>query len=146
MEFKKPIHPVKNIEHEILNMRTIYIRHQNKTLKVNVKVCEHSFKATVDTGATINVIDKNMYAKMKGTELKITTIRVFAYNATKPIKFLGKFEALTDTIPYSRSTKCVRRIETIRHNRMCSREDQPITWISPIVVVPRKNSGMRICV
>ena len=28
----------------------------------------------------------------------------------------------------------------------CVPEDQPITWISPIVVVPRKNGGMRICV
>ena len=68
-----------------------------KTPKVTVKVCHHSFKATVDTGTTINVIDKNTYDNMSGPQLKEMSIKAFAYNATKPVQFFGKFEALTET-------------------------------------------------
>ena len=72
----------------------------DKAPKVNVKVCTHSFKATVDTGATINVIDHNTYAKMNKVnkpELKPTNIKAFAYTATKPVQFVGKFEAVIET-------------------------------------------------
>ena len=72
----------------------------DKAPNVNVKVCTHSFKATVDTGATINVIDHNTYAKMNKVnkpELKPTNIKAFAYTATKPVQFVGKFEAAIET-------------------------------------------------
>ncbi len=69
----------------------------DKAPKVNVKVCEHTFKATLDTGATINVIDHNTYVKMKGPELRTTNIKAFAYTGKKPVKFMGKFEALIET-------------------------------------------------
>ncbi len=68
-----------------------------KTPKVTVKVCHHSFKATVDTGTTINVIDKNTYDNMSGPQLKEMSIKAFVYNATKPVQFFGKFEALIET-------------------------------------------------
>ena len=61
----------------------------NKAPKVNVKVCEHSFKATVDTAATINVVDQDTFAQIKGPKLKPTNIKAFAYTATKPVKFVG---------------------------------------------------------
>ncbi len=69
----------------------------DKAPKVNVKVCEHTFKATLDAGATINAIDHNTYVKMKGPELRTTNIKAFAYTAKKPVKFMGKFEALIET-------------------------------------------------
>ena len=75
----------------------LYVMTSDKAPKVTVKVCEHSFKATVDTGATINVIDQDTFAKMKGPELKPTNIQAFGYTAMKPVKFMGKFEALIET-------------------------------------------------
>ena len=69
----------------------------DKAPKVNVKVCTHSFKATVDTGATVNVIDHNTYVKINKPELKPTNIKAFAYTATKPVQFVGKFEAVIET-------------------------------------------------
>ena len=51
----------------------------------------------MDTGATINVIYQDTYAKMKGPELKPTNIKAFAYTATEPVKFKGKLEALIET-------------------------------------------------
>ena len=50
-------------------IRTVQTK-SDKAPKVTVKVCEHSFKAMVDTGATINIIDQDMFAKMKGPELR----------------------------------------------------------------------------
>ena len=64
---------------------------------MNVTVCGHLFKMTVDTGATINVIYHNTYAKMQETELKTTNIKAFAYNNPKPVTFLAKFDAIVET-------------------------------------------------
>ena len=75
----------------------VYAMTSNRAPKANVKVCEHSFKATVDTGATINVIHHNTYNKMNRPELKPTNIKAFAYTATKPVQFVGKFEAVIET-------------------------------------------------
>ena len=44
-------------------------------LSVNATVCGHMFNTIVDTGATINVIDQNTYAKIKNAELKYTKKR-----------------------------------------------------------------------
>ena len=69
----------------------------NNSPSVNVTVCGHMFKTTVDTGATINVIDQNTYAKMENAELKHTKMKAFAYNNPEPVKFLGKFDAVVET-------------------------------------------------
>ena len=66
-------------------------------LLVNVTVCGHMFKTMVDTGATINVIDQNTYAKIKSSELTHTKINAFAYNSSEPAKFLGEFDAVVET-------------------------------------------------
>ncbi len=68
-----------------------------KTPSVYVKVCKHLFDAIIDTGATINVIDQTTYTKMDRVNLKQTNIEAFAYNATKRVKFQGKFEAVSKT-------------------------------------------------
>ena len=98
-KFKKRIHPVAQVEHDSDSSDENYIcaMTRDKAPKVNVKVCTHSFKATVDTGATINVIDHNTYAKMNKPELKPTNIKAFAYTARKPVQFVGKFEAVIET-------------------------------------------------
>ena len=206
----------------------------DKAPKVIVKVCEHSFKATVDTGATINVIDQDTFAKMKGPELRPTNIQAFAYTATKPVKFMGKFEALIETrkrvtvgtfyvtktidsgnlissetaqelglislhlhkvsttkdnkldailhkhakvfhglgklkgdkvklnidkdhtpkaqpqrrIPFHIRADVQHALEELQQQDIIERvpEDQPTPWVSPIVAVPKKNGGVRICV
>ena len=75
----------------------LYAVNNNKTPNVRVKVCKHSFDATLDTGATINVIDHKTYEKMDGVNLKKTNVKAFAYNAKNPVKFAGKFEAIIET-------------------------------------------------
>lgn len=51
----------------------------------------------VDTGASINVIDKETLAKLSEMELKKTKTRAFAYDTDKPVKFMGKFDAVIET-------------------------------------------------
>jgi hypothetical protein len=95
---KKPINPIDRAENDTDSSDEdyIYAIKDQETPKVIVKVCQHSFKATVDTGATINVIDKTTYDNMSGPQLTKTSIKAFAYNATKPMQFLGKLEALIE--------------------------------------------------
>ena len=97
---KTPINPVTKVENDTNssdNEDLIYTLSHGKAPKVNVKTCQHSFKATVDTGASINVIDQNTFAKMKEAKLQKTNIKTFGYNSTKAVKFLGKFEETIET-------------------------------------------------
>ena len=96
---KTPKNPVTKVENDTdsSDNEYLYTLSQGKASKVNVKICQHSFKATVDTGASINVIDQNTFAKMKGAKLQKTNIKAFGYNSTKPVNFLGKFEETIET-------------------------------------------------
>ena len=62
-----------------------------------VTVLGHSFKAMVDTGASINVLDKETFEKLPEIALEKTKTRAFAYDTEKPVKFLGKFHAVIET-------------------------------------------------
>ena len=53
--------------------------------------------ATLNTGATINVIDEQTFSKMDSVQLKPTNTKAFPYNSAQPVKFLGKFEAVVET-------------------------------------------------
>ena len=70
---------------------------QKNNNKVNVTVGGAKFKITIDTGATINVIDRDTYNKMQDITLNRTNTKAFAYNTTSPVEFLGKFEGVIET-------------------------------------------------
>ncbi|CAB4007481.1 PREDICTED: uncharacterized protein K02A2.6-like [Paramuricea clavata] len=69
-------------------------KHNNK---VNVKVGGAKFQTTIDSGATINVIDRDTFNKMQEIKLTRTNTKAFAYNTKSPVEFLGKFEAVIET-------------------------------------------------
>ena len=92
---RKSIHPVSKVSES--DEEYLYTVRSNQTPKVNVKVCQHWFKATVDTGATINVVDQETFAKMVKPDLKKTSIKAFAFYAKSPVRFVGKFEATIET-------------------------------------------------
>ncbi len=70
---------------------------QKNSNKVNVTVAGAKFKITMDTGATINVIDRDTFNKMQDITLNRTNTKAFAYNTKSPVEFLGKFEAVIET-------------------------------------------------
>ena len=66
--------------------------------KAGVNVLGHKLKMTVDTGTTLNVIDRSTFAKLKGSvKLRKTNTRAYAYNTTEPVEFMRIFEALIET-------------------------------------------------
>mgnify|MGYP002804274288 CR=1 FL=1 len=98
---KRPVHPLKDSrpanESDSDSEGYLYNVRSNKTPVAWVKVCKHIFDATIDTGATLNVIDRQTYEKMDGVHLRKTNVKAFVYTAEKPVKFIGKFEALVET-------------------------------------------------
>ena len=64
---------------------------------VNVKIQGNKLRMTVDTGATINVLDHRTFDQMTNINLQPTNVKAYAYNTTIPVKFLGKFEAAIET-------------------------------------------------
>ena len=65
--------------------------------KVNVTVGGAKFKTTIDSGATINVIDHGTFSKMQNIALTRTKTKAFAYDTTSPVEFVGKFDAVIET-------------------------------------------------
>ena len=51
----------------------------------------------VDTGASINVLDRKTFSKMVDVTLDRTTTKAFPYNSSQPVQFIGKFQALVQT-------------------------------------------------
>ncbi len=98
-ETPKPVNPLKSKDNDsdTSSEDYLYTVKNKKTPSVRVKVCKHLFDATINTGATINIIDQTTYSKMHGVNLKQTNIKAFAYTATEPVKFRGKFEAVIET-------------------------------------------------
>ena len=233
---KKDVRPLKTEESSNSSEEDyVYaVNNKNNTSPaVNVTVLSHAFKIIVDTGGTINVIDENTYAKMKETDLRPTNIKAFAYNSPKPVKFLGKFDAVIETkkrvaiatfyvakgtnsgnllslstaqdlglislhlhklstkddglakiinkhasvftglgklkgakvtlsidetktpraqpqrrIPYHVRQKVKEALAQLEKEDIIERvpEDEGTPWVSPIVVVPKKDGGVRICV
>ena len=55
------------------------------------------FKTTIDSGATINVIDHGTFSKMQNITLTRTKTKAFAYDMTSPVEFEGKFDVVIET-------------------------------------------------
>ena len=62
-----------------------------------VKVLGHSFNVMVDTGASLNVIQKETFAKLPEIQLEQAKTRAFAYDNDKPVRIIGKFDAVLET-------------------------------------------------
>ncbi|XP_033111381.1 uncharacterized protein LOC117112417 [Anneissia japonica] len=72
------------------------IMHINsKATKVNVCMDVHKVEMIIDSGATANIIDKDLWQKLKCKQIKckseLTNRKLYAYGSTKPLELLGKF-------------------------------------------------------
>jgi len=92
------------------------LSYRKETPKTKVTVAGHKFAITVDTGASINVMDQETFLKLKGISLHKTNVKAYTYNATKPVRFLGKFDALVET--RRRCTTCTFYVVS-NHNSGC---------------------------
>ena len=64
---------------------------KTKRLIVHVIVQEHKLLSMIDTGSSINIIDKSTFAQTKIIQLKPTSVKAYPYNSTEPVKMLEKF-------------------------------------------------------
>ena len=64
--------------------------------RVDITIHSKKVKMTIDTGASINVIDENTFAKLGDIRLKKAGIRAFTYGSTEPVEFHGKFTTVME--------------------------------------------------
>ena len=102
---KKPVQPLSRAESSSDSessdsddyVYAVGTKSKSTTPKAFITVQGHKFPITVDTGASINVLDQETFSKMKGVKLERTKTKAFAYNADTPVEFIGKYEALVET-------------------------------------------------
>ena len=63
--------------------------------KVNIVIKGIRINMTVDTGASINVIDEVTFNR--GVRLHKTKVKAYTYGGKQPVKFLGKFRTVMET-------------------------------------------------
>ena len=92
------------------------LSYKKGNLKTKVTVGDHKFTITVDTGASINVMDQGTFSKLKGISFYKANVKAYRYNATKPVRFIGTFDALLETP--RRYTTCTFYVVN-HHNSGC---------------------------
>ena len=93
------IRPLVHSESESESDEYLYPVRSNQTARphARITVSGHSFDIMVDTGASINVLDRKTFSKMSDVTLGHTTTKAFPYNSSQPVQFIGKFQALVQT-------------------------------------------------
>ncbi|XP_046858634.1 uncharacterized protein K02A2.6-like [Xenia sp. Carnegie-2017] len=54
-------------------------------------------RMTIDTGSSINIIDKKTFRKFRNTELEPTSVKAYPFNSKTPVKMEGKFRVLAES-------------------------------------------------
>ena len=67
---------------------------KQKNPQENILLNGFRMKMTVDTGSSINVIDKNTLRKIRNVKLKSTSVKAYPFNSKTPVRMEGKFRAL----------------------------------------------------
>ena len=68
-----------------------------------VKIGGQSISLMVDTGASINVLDRNTFEKLRAVKLHPTKIKAYPFTSKQPVEFKGKFETMVE----SKSKYCI---------------------------------------
>ena len=103
-ESRRELRPVKQSDNESSSNSdsdpTEYcyaVRNKQKHPQTSVSINGQRIKMTIDTGSSINVIDKNTFAKLRNITLKPTSVKAYPFNSDKPVKMEGKFRALAES-------------------------------------------------
>ena len=65
--------------------------------EVNITIQTNKIKMTIDTGASINVIDEDTFSKFDDIKLRKTKIKAFTYGSKEPVQFLGNITTVMET-------------------------------------------------
>ena len=65
--------------------------------RVSLQIEQVPVTLSIDTGASVNLLNKSTYDNLKKVTLKKTSMRVYPYNSRIPLKLLGKFDATVES-------------------------------------------------
>ena len=68
-----------------------------RTPKAWINVAGNNFKAIMDSGATIYVIDSDTFVNLHNIKLLHISTKGYPYQSKIPVDFLGKFETIIET-------------------------------------------------
>jgi hypothetical protein len=99
----KKVHSLKTttetIQHTYSSSEDEYLfgfnEHDNNTKQSKTTVClnERQLEMVVDTGATVNIMDKNTLSKLKSQpKLNNTKTKIYPYGSGKSINIIGTFD------------------------------------------------------
>ena len=68
-----------------------------KSPLTKLKINNQKVQFTVDTGSTINLINKDTFKQLGNIPLQKTHIKAYPFNSTAPLKMKGKFQTLVES-------------------------------------------------
>ena len=75
----------------------IFMQAGKSSPNANVQMLGHKLKMTIDRGATINVMDRKAFQKLKKVTFRNTNTQAYTYNKKTPVDFLWKFAGVIET-------------------------------------------------
>ena len=98
---RKPHHKIRSTTHQDSSdsdSEDVYVFHiqkPNQLPRYPVKINNTEIKVLIDSGSTLNILDKATYESLKSRPaLSPTTIKIYPYKAEKPIAVEGSFQSM----------------------------------------------------
>ena len=86
---------------------------RKKNPRVNIHIKDKRVDMTIDTGASINVIDQENFRRLGAIKLQKANIRAYTYGSKEPVQFLGKFTTMLE----SKNAYITDEIYVVKNNR-----------------------------
>ena len=79
----------------------------HKRQTTNIKLCYTKICILVDTGKSVNLLEEHTYCDLKSKpKLMISASRMYSYGGNKPVKILGQFDILVESVHAFEVVKC----------------------------------------
>ncbi|XP_033107927.1 uncharacterized protein LOC117109652 [Anneissia japonica] len=159
--------------------------------KVNVTMGGICIPMIIDSGASCNVVDKQLWEELKAKKIVCASTKVnknlYPYGSTDPIEVIGTFTTnmsvensniveaevmvikgigklkdfqleipIDETvspvaqslrrIPFNLREKLENKLDELEKLDVIEKADGPTPWVSPVVVVPKGENDIRLCI
>lgn len=95
---RKDVRPVKaDEENDNSSDSNSFAYTKQKRPKTSISPNGQRMQMTIDTGSSINVIDKNTLQKLGNIQLQSTSVNAYPLNSKTPVKMEGKFQVLAES-------------------------------------------------